>query len=200
MHYSWVLDLLSGSLRTSLGCPLLLTSRFKDEQPAARKSLKLQYNQSTRHQGHEKRDWLLSAMQMAWPFERAFIKTALTQVLRIAENRNRAAGCFMQLESADSSSGNLRNEIAQRLFIKEETDMRLHTPAAELKMPLDERVRQQVLKHTNGMIQGLQVDLLADHLVLTGRTNSYYAKQLASHAAMNTIDEVLELTNDIRVG
>jgi hypothetical protein len=77
--------------------------------------------------------------------------------------------------------------------------MRLHTPAVEPKTPLDERVRQQVLKHTNGMIQGLQVDLLDDHIVLTGRTSSYYAKQLASHAAMNIIDEVLELTNDIRV-
>lgn len=114
MHYIWVLDLLSGSLRTSPGCPLIMTSRFKDEQPAARKSLKLQYIQSTRHQGHEKRDWLLSAMQMAWPFERAFIKTVLTQASRVAENRNRAAGCFMQLESADSSFRQLekRNRTA----------------------------------------------------------------------------------------
>ena len=78
--------------------------------------------------------------------------------------------------------------------------MRLHTPAVELKTPLEDRVRQQVLQHTNGMIQGLQVDLLADHIVLTGRTSSYYAKQLASHAAMNILDEVLELTNDIQVG
>ncbi len=78
--------------------------------------------------------------------------------------------------------------------------MRLHTPAVQSQTPLNERVRRQVLEQTNGQIQGLQVDLLADHIVLTGRTSSYYAKQLASHAAMNIIDEVLELTNDIRVG
>jgi hypothetical protein len=78
--------------------------------------------------------------------------------------------------------------------------MRLHTPVVEPKIPLDERVHRQVLQQTNGLIQGLQVDLLADHIVLTGRTSSYYAKQLASHAAMNIIGEVLELTNDIRVG
>lgn len=77
--------------------------------------------------------------------------------------------------------------------------MRLHTPPIEPDTPLDENVRRQVRLQTNGLIHGLQVDIVADHVVLTGRTSSYYAKQLASHAAMNVLDELLELTNNIEV-
>lgn len=77
--------------------------------------------------------------------------------------------------------------------------MRLHTPIESDDLPLDESVRRQVRRQTAGMIHELQVHLMPGQVILTGQASSYYAKQLATHAAMNVIDEGLELMNDIEV-
>ena len=77
--------------------------------------------------------------------------------------------------------------------------MRIHSPGIDPDGTIDESVRVQIREHTNGLIHGLQVNVTTEHVILTGRTSSYYAKQLASHAAMNVLGEVLELTNNIEV-
>ncbi len=78
--------------------------------------------------------------------------------------------------------------------------MRLHTPSVSADTSVDQNVLREVQLQTNGLVHGLQVSVIAGHVVLTGRASSYYAKQLASHAAMNVLDDVLELTNNIEVG
>jgi len=77
--------------------------------------------------------------------------------------------------------------------------MRVHSPGIDPDGTIDQSVRVQIRQHTNGLIHGLQVNVTTEHVILTGRTSSYYAKQLASHAAMNVLGEVLELTNNIEV-
>jgi len=77
--------------------------------------------------------------------------------------------------------------------------MQLHTPF-ETKLPLDESIRRHVQQQTNGMIQNLNVRVLSEHVELTGQADSYYAKQLATHAALHIIDDLMELTNGIEVG
>lgn len=63
-----------------------------------------------------------------------------------------------------------------------------------------------VQQRTNGGVRDLRVDMTAGGLVLTGRTNTYYTKQLATHAALDVVDpqsdsgpDRLALTNAIEV-
>jgi len=74
------------------------------------------------------------------------------------------------------------------------------TTSPEVNRSLAELVERVVQTRTSGMIHGLHVDAVGKHVVLSGRTSTYYAKQLATHAAMAATDvEDVRLTNDIEV-
>lgn len=67
---------------------------------------------------------------------------------------------------------------------------------------LCETVERAVHARTNGMVRDLQVDLVDGELVVTGHTNTFYSKQLATHAALEVVDQEAEpplLTNAILV-
>jgi hypothetical protein len=64
--------------------------------------------------------------------------------------------------------------------------------------PLAEVIERFVRSRTGGMVRGLHVEVVEDHVVLSGRASTYYAKQLATHAAFD-FDRELALTNDIEV-
>lgn len=61
-----------------------------------------------------------------------------------------------------------------------------------------ETVERYVRLRTGGTIRSLHVDVQDGEVILTGRTSTYYNKQLATHAALDAADE-LSLTNDIQV-
>jgi hypothetical protein len=63
---------------------------------------------------------------------------------------------------------------------------------------LAERVEWLVRQRTGGLIRNLRVEVLPGEVLLTGRAATYYAKQLATHAAFDACDH-LTLTNDIEV-
>lgn len=65
-------------------------------------------------------------------------------------------------------------------------------------LPLADEIERLVRSKTGGMVRGLHVEVLNDHVVLSGRASTYYAKQLATHAAFD-FDRELALTNDIEV-
>jgi hypothetical protein len=48
------------------------------------------------------------------------------------------------------------------------------------------------------MIRGLRVEVQDEDVVISGRTTTYYNKQLATHAALDAAKEI-SLTNDIEV-
>jgi len=60
------------------------------------------------------------------------------------------------------------------------------------------RVERTVREKTSGLIRDLRVESAPGEIVLTGRAATYYAKQLATHAALEACDD-LTLTNDIEV-
>ena len=64
--------------------------------------------------------------------------------------------------------------------------------------PVEEHVAHVILLRTGGMIRGLRVDVAEDRVRLTGRTTSFYNKQLATHAAMDALAGQ-SLRNDIVV-
>jgi osmotically-inducible protein OsmY len=49
---------------------------------------------------------------------------------------------------------------------------------------LEERVEQSVLSRTSGRIRELRVQIQDGRVVISGRTSTYYNKQLATHAAL----------------
>ena len=60
-------------------------------------------------------------------------------------------------------------------------------------------VERVVRSRTSGAIRDLHVSLTDEgNVVLSGRTTTYYAKQLASHAAMNAAQDVA-VSNEIEV-
>ena len=63
---------------------------------------------------------------------------------------------------------------------------------------LVQRVERTVREKTSGLIRDLRIECLTGEIVLTGRAATYYAKQLATHAALEACDD-LTLTNDIEV-
>ncbi|MCH8829870.1 MAG: hypothetical protein IID45_09865 [Planctomycetes bacterium] len=63
---------------------------------------------------------------------------------------------------------------------------------------LIERIEHYVQTKTNGMVRDLVVDVLDNQVILTGRSATYYTKQLATHAVLNAVKDVA-LTNDIEV-
>jgi len=63
---------------------------------------------------------------------------------------------------------------------------------------LAERLERMIRERTSGLIRDLRVSVQANEVVVTGRAATYYAKQLATHAALDGCEQ-LTLTNDIEV-
>jgi hypothetical protein len=63
---------------------------------------------------------------------------------------------------------------------------------------LAERVERLVRQRTGGLVRDLKVAVLPGEILLTGRASTYYAKQLATHAAFEAAEHCT-LTNDIEV-
>ena len=65
------------------------------------------------------------------------------------------------------------------------------------------KIHQWVEKRTHGAIEDLSVSIVNDVIVLSGRTTTYYSKQLATEAAKNTSSASesggLKLSNEINV-
>lgn len=63
---------------------------------------------------------------------------------------------------------------------------------------LAEQVERLIRERTSGLIRSLHVDVFPNEVVISGRACTYYAKQLATHAALDACDNYA-LTNDIEV-
>lgn len=77
----------------------------------------------------------------------------------------------------------------------------LDRPHGQIEVPLREiadTVERYVRLRTGGTIRGLRVDVQDGEVLLSGRTSTYYNKQLATHAALDAANE-LSLTNEIQV-
>jgi hypothetical protein len=62
----------------------------------------------------------------------------------------------------------------------------------------EERLESMLLRRIGNRVRDLRVILLADGLILQGRTATYHAKQLAQHAAMELADMPI-VANEIEV-
>ena len=77
----------------------------------------------------------------------------------------------------------------------------LDRPRGPTEVPLREiadTVERYVRLRTGGTIRGLRVDVQDGEVLLSGRTSTYYNKQLATHAALD-VSSNLPLTNEIEV-
>lgn len=79
---------------------------------------------------------------------------------------------------------------------------------ADPRQVLRESVEQLVRTRIGSLVRGLRVDVQNKAVVLSGRASTYYAKQLATHAAMShsafspgalSSDEPFNVTNAIEV-
>ena len=61
-----------------------------------------------------------------------------------------------------------------------------------------ERIERYVQNRTGGMIRDLRVEILDGRVLISGRTSTYYNKQLATHAALDVLEDV-SLNNEIEV-
>jgi hypothetical protein len=68
----------------------------------------------------------------------------------------------------------------------------------DARQALAARVERTIREKTSGLIRELRVEVAASEIVVTGRAATYYAKQLATHAALDACEN-LTLTNDIEV-
>ena len=75
--------------------------------------------------------------------------------------------------------------------------MNLQT-VSEASQSLVETIERNVQSRTGGMIRGLHVDVVGDDIFVSGRTSTYYNKQLATHAVLAAV-QGMNLTNDIEV-
>ena len=64
---------------------------------------------------------------------------------------------------------------------------------------LGSQITRLVQSKTGGRIQGLNVEVMDGEVVISGRTTTYYLKQLATHAALDLSGQFTVLTNDIAV-
>lgn len=76
--------------------------------------------------------------------------------------------------------------------------MKLETPRKS-EEERTERIKESVRARTGTGIRDLQVELRNGAVYLSGRTSSYYYKQLATHAAFDLLGTDVELSNDIEV-
>jgi hypothetical protein len=69
-------------------------------------------------------------------------------------------------------------------------------------MGLTQNIASQIIQRTWGRVYGLEVELAGGRLVIHGRTSSYYVKQLALLAALESLGsaETTAVELDIRVG
>ena len=63
---------------------------------------------------------------------------------------------------------------------------------------LVERIEYYIQSRTNGMVRDLTVDIFEREVVISGRTTTYYTKQLATHAVLGSLTDV-NLKNNIEV-
>jgi hypothetical protein len=81
--------------------------------------------------------------------------------------------------------------------------MSIESPQPEVPAGANEELRQRYEKlvkdRTGGMIHNLRIELLGNEIIMTGNTQTYYAKQLALHAIMNSVDDGYFVTNAIEV-
>jgi hypothetical protein len=63
---------------------------------------------------------------------------------------------------------------------------------------LADTVERYVRLRTGGTISSLHVEVSQSEVILSGRTSTYYNKQLATHAALDAASEI-SLTNEIEV-
>ncbi len=63
---------------------------------------------------------------------------------------------------------------------------------------LVERVEQAILSRTGGRVRGLRIHYVDGCVIISGRTSTYYNKQLVTHAAMEVADEALVM-NEVEV-
>jgi hypothetical protein len=64
---------------------------------------------------------------------------------------------------------------------------------------LAEQIMRLVQSKTGGKIVGLNVSVTGADVIISGRTTTYYLKQLATHAALDLSGRFATLTNDIVV-
>ena len=62
-----------------------------------------------------------------------------------------------------------------------------------------ERIRRVIDARTNRQIRELQIELEGATLVISGRAETYYSKQLAPHAALDVADAMI-IQIDVVVG
>lgn len=68
----------------------------------------------------------------------------------------------------------------------------------ESRPQIEELVEREVRSRTSGRIRGLEVRVADGQVVIRGRTSTYYAKQLVSHAAMDTAEQLCVM-NEVEV-
>ena len=68
----------------------------------------------------------------------------------------------------------------------------------ESPQSLAELIERHVRSRTGGQIRGLRVEVINGEVILSGRTSTYYTKQLATHAARDAAENLL-LANEIEV-
>lgn len=64
---------------------------------------------------------------------------------------------------------------------------------------LREQITRLVQSRTGGRIHALSVDVIGGEVVISGRTTTYYLKQLATHAALDLAGQFTSLSNHIAV-
>jgi len=70
---------------------------------------------------------------------------------------------------------------------------------SESSQTLAESIERSVQSRTKGMVRGLHVEVGIRGVVVSGRTSTYYTKQLATHAVLDAVEKDIRLTNDIEV-
>lgn len=63
---------------------------------------------------------------------------------------------------------------------------------------IEELVEREVRNRTSGRIRALQVRVIDGQVIIRGRTSTYYAKQLVTHAALDMAEE-LGVMNEVEV-
>ena len=63
---------------------------------------------------------------------------------------------------------------------------------------LVEQVEQAILSRTGGRVRGLRIHYVDGCVIISGRTSTYYNKQLVTHAAMEVADDA-HVMNEVEV-
>ena len=63
---------------------------------------------------------------------------------------------------------------------------------------LVEQVEQAILSRTGSRVRGLRIHYVDGCVIISGRTSTYYNKQLVTHAAMEVADDA-HVMNEVEV-